>query len=145
MRSVIAKFVKIPEVSKDFIGNRVNTLENIPRCGVAPKFPDLEVVAPGITSRAFSFGNKNVLFCRTHKICANLIQPTGIDFPPPPFPLHSKGEGERTVCTSILDIIWRNECLLHLIFRTKKAGNKDFSVSLSPNVRTLLPRVPLRV
>ena len=33
MRNSIANFVKNLQISKDFAGNRVNGLENVPRCG----------------------------------------------------------------------------------------------------------------
>ena len=44
MRNFIANFVRILGICKDFAGNRVNELGNVPRCGVVPKFSDLEVV-----------------------------------------------------------------------------------------------------
>ena len=53
MRNFIANFVRILGICKDFAGNRVNELGNVPRCGVVPKFSDLEVVALGITAEAF--------------------------------------------------------------------------------------------
>ena len=69
MRNFIAKFVRILEICKDFAGNRVNELGNVPRCGVVPKFSDLEVVALGITAEAFGFDSENLLFHRLHKYC----------------------------------------------------------------------------
>lgn len=41
MRNFIANFVRILGIRKDFAGNRVNELGNVPRCGVVPKFSDL--------------------------------------------------------------------------------------------------------
>lgn len=69
MRNFIANFVRILEICKDFAGNRVNELGNVPRCGVVPKFSDLEVVALGITAEAFGFDSENLLFHRLHKDC----------------------------------------------------------------------------
>ena len=61
MRNFIANFVRILGICKDFAGNRVNELGNIPRCGVVPKFSDLEVIALGITAEAFGFDSE--IFC----------------------------------------------------------------------------------
>ena len=61
MRNFIANFVRILGICKDFAGNRVNELGNIPRCGVVPKFSDLEVIALGITAEAFGFDSENLL------------------------------------------------------------------------------------
>lgn len=69
MRNFIAKFVRILGICKDFAGNRVNELGNVPRCGVTPKFSDLEVVALGITAEAFGFDSENLLFHRFHHEC----------------------------------------------------------------------------
>lgn len=69
MRNFIANFARILGICKDFAGNRVNALGNIPRRGVVPKFSDLEVVALGITAEAFSFDSENYLFHRLHKEC----------------------------------------------------------------------------
>ena len=62
-------FVRILGICKDFAGNRVNELGNIPRCGVVPKFSDLEVIALGITAEAFGFDSENLLFHRLHNEC----------------------------------------------------------------------------
>ena len=61
MRNFITNFVRILGICKDFAGNRVNELGNIPRCGVVPKFSDLEVIALGITGR-FAFGSANKIY-----------------------------------------------------------------------------------
>ena len=44
MRNFIVNFIRILGSCKEFAGNRVNELGNIPRCGVVPKFTDLEVM-----------------------------------------------------------------------------------------------------
>ena len=69
MRNFIANFVRILGICKDFAGNRVNELGNVPRCGVVPKFSDLEVIALGITAEAFGFDSENLLFYRLHHEC----------------------------------------------------------------------------
>ena len=69
MRNFIANFVRILGICKDFTGNRVNELGNVPRCGVVPKFSDLEVIALGITAEAFGFNSENLLFHRLHNEC----------------------------------------------------------------------------
>lgn len=69
IRNFIANFVRILGICKDFAGNRVNELGNVPRCGVVPKFSDLEVIAPGITAEAFGFDSENLLFHRLHNEC----------------------------------------------------------------------------
>ena len=69
MRNFIVNFVRILGICKDFAGNRVNELGNIPRCGVVPKFSGLEVIALGITAEAFGFNSENFLFYRLHNEC----------------------------------------------------------------------------
>ena len=69
MRNFIANFVRILGICKDFAGNRVNEQGNVPRCGVVPRFSDLEVIAPGITAESFGFDSENLLFYRLHHEC----------------------------------------------------------------------------
>ena len=69
MRNFIANFVRILGICKDFAGNRVNALGNIPRPGVVPKFYDLEVVALAITAEASGFDSESLLFHRLHNEC----------------------------------------------------------------------------
>jgi len=69
MRNFIVNFERILGICKNFAGNRVNELGNVPRCGVVPKFSDLEVIALGITAEAFGFDSENLLFHRLHKEC----------------------------------------------------------------------------
>ncbi len=63
MRNFITNFVRILGICKDFAGNRVNELGNVPRCGVVPKFSDPEVIALGITDEALHIDSENYLFC----------------------------------------------------------------------------------
>ncbi len=69
MRNFIANFVRILGICKHFAGNRVNEHGNVPRCGVVPKFSDLEVIALGITAEAFGIDSENLLFHRLHHEC----------------------------------------------------------------------------
>ncbi|WP_276878935.1 IS982 family transposase [Bacteroides heparinolyticus] len=71
MRNFIANFVRILGICKDFAGNRVNALGNVPRCSVVLKFSDTEVIALGITAEAFGFDSENLLFHRLHNECKN--------------------------------------------------------------------------
>ena len=68
MRNFIANFVRILGICKEFAGNRVNEHGNVPRCGVVPKFSDLEVIALGITAEAFGFDSVNLLFHRLQHV-----------------------------------------------------------------------------
>lgn len=65
---IMRNFIRI---CKDFAGNRINELGNIPRCGVIPKFSDLEVAALGIMVEAFGFASENLLFHCLHSECKN--------------------------------------------------------------------------
>lgn len=69
MRNFIANFVRILGICKDFAGNRINELGNVPKCGGVPKFSDIEVIALGITAEAFGFDSENLLFHRLHHEC----------------------------------------------------------------------------
>ena len=73
MYNFVAKFGKIIEICKQFAGNLVNSNGNVTRCGVVPKFSDLEVIALSITAEAFSIDSENNLFNRLNKECPNAI------------------------------------------------------------------------
>ena len=62
MCNFIANFVRILGICKEFAGNRVNYIGNVPRCGVVSKFSDLEVIALGITAEAFGFDSEKSSF-----------------------------------------------------------------------------------
>lgn len=64
MHNFIVKFGKILDIFKEFAGNRVNSLGNIPRRGVVPKFSDLENIALSATAEAFGIDSENYLFKR---------------------------------------------------------------------------------
>ena len=71
MHNFITNFVRTRQICKEFAGNRVNELGNVPRRGVVPKFSDLDVIALGITAEAFGFDSENLLLYRLHKECKN--------------------------------------------------------------------------
>lgn len=62
MHNFIVKFGKNIDIFKEFAGNRVTTLGNIPRRGVVPKFSDLEVIALSAIAEAFGIDSENHLF-----------------------------------------------------------------------------------
>jgi len=75
------KFGKILEICKQFAGNRINEKGNVARCGVAPTFSDLEVVALSLTAKVFGIDSENYLFNRLNDhfmmIRNNAKQPEG--------------------------------------------------------------------
>lgn len=71
MHNFIVKFGKILDIFKEFAGNRVNDLGNVPRRGVVPKFSDLEVLALSATAEVFSIDSENYLFQRLKNECAD--------------------------------------------------------------------------
>lgn len=85
MHNFITNFVRFLGICKNFAGNRVNELGNVPHCGVVPRSSDLEVIALGITE-AFGFDHENLLFhrlnmsakmiCQTSSVAASSM-PTG--------------------------------------------------------------------
>ncbi len=74
MRNFIANFVRILGICKHFAANRVNEHGNVPRCGVVPKFSDLEVIALGITAEAFGCDSENLLFHRLNHECKEYLE-----------------------------------------------------------------------
>lgn len=64
MHDFIAKFRKVLEICKQYVGNQVNERGNVPRCDVVPTISDFEVVAHFITTEAFSIDSENYLFTR---------------------------------------------------------------------------------
>ena len=71
MHNFIVKFGKILDIFKEFAGNRVNDLGNVPRRGVAPRFSDLEVLALSATAEVFGIDSENYLFHRLKNECAD--------------------------------------------------------------------------
>lgn len=62
MHNFIVKLGKIPDIFKEFGGNRVDKNGNRPHCGVVPKFSEPEVIALSSTADAFGFDSENYLF-----------------------------------------------------------------------------------
>ena len=73
MHNFIVKFGKILDIFKEFAGNRVNSLGNVPRRGVVPKFSDLEVMAFSTTAEIFGIDSENYLFHRLNIECGKDI------------------------------------------------------------------------
>lgn len=73
MHNFIVKFGKILDIFKEFAGNRVNSLGNVPRRGVVPKFSDLEVMALSTTAEIFGIDSENYLFHRLNIECGTDI------------------------------------------------------------------------
>lgn len=73
MHNFIAKFGKILDIFKEFAGNRVNSLGNVPCRGVVPKFSDLEVMALSTTAEIFGIDSENYLFHRLNIECGKDI------------------------------------------------------------------------
>ena len=75
MHNFIVKFGKILDIFKEFAGNRVNDLGNVPgnvpRRGVVPRFSDLEVLALSATAEVFGIDSENYLFHRLKNECAD--------------------------------------------------------------------------
>lgn len=71
MHNFIVKFGKILDIFKEFAGNRVNNLGNVPRRGVVPRFSDLEVLALSATVEVFGIDSENYLFYRLRNECAD--------------------------------------------------------------------------
>ena len=62
MYNFCAKFRQILDICKRHSENLVNSLGNIPRVGVVPRFSDLEVIALSMTAEAFGIDSENYLF-----------------------------------------------------------------------------------
>lgn len=73
MHNFVAKFIEILEICKQFAENHVNEKGNVVRCGVVPKFSDIEVIALSITAEAFGIDSENYLFNRLNNEFPNAI------------------------------------------------------------------------
>ena len=62
MHNLYANFVRILEVCKRFSQDLVNDKGNIPRCGVVPRFSDLEVIALSLTEETMGYDSECYLF-----------------------------------------------------------------------------------
>lgn len=64
MHNLYAIFAKFLDICKQFAGNLVNEQGNIPRCGVVPRFSDLEVLALGMASESIGIDSESLLFVK---------------------------------------------------------------------------------
>lgn len=64
MHNLYAIFEKYLDICKQLAGNWVNEQGNIPRCGVVPKFSDLEVVTLNMASESISIDSESLLFVK---------------------------------------------------------------------------------
>ena len=62
MYNFCAKFRQILDICKCHSKNLVNSLGNVPRVGVVPRFSDLEVIAMSLTAEALGLDSENRLF-----------------------------------------------------------------------------------
>lgn len=68
MHNRYAIFAKYLDISKQIAGNLVNARGNLPRCGVVPKFSDLEEVALCMASKSIGMDSENSFVCQTARI-----------------------------------------------------------------------------
>lgn len=64
MYNFCTKFRQILDICKRHSENLVNSLGNVPRVGVVPRFSDLEVIALSLASEALGIDSENCLFHR---------------------------------------------------------------------------------
>ena len=64
MHNLAVNFGKMLNICKHFGKEFTNTQGNILRCGVVPKFSDLEVIALSMTAEALSIDSENLLFSK---------------------------------------------------------------------------------
>lgn len=67
IHNLYAIFVRFIDISKQLADNLVNNSGNIPRCGVVPKFSNLEIIALSLTSEAVGIDSKFFLFYKLQK------------------------------------------------------------------------------
>lgn len=64
MHNLYTIFTKFHDICKQFAENLVNEKGNIHRCGVVPKFSDLEVIALSMTAETESIDSESRLFSK---------------------------------------------------------------------------------
>lgn len=64
MHNLKTNFDKILDICKQMGKEHTNSLGNIPRSGVIPRFSDLEVIALSLTAEALSIDSENLLFSK---------------------------------------------------------------------------------
>lgn len=64
MHNLYAIFAKYLDICKQIAGNLVNKQGNVPRCGVVPRFSDLEIVALSMASESIGIDSEFLLFAK---------------------------------------------------------------------------------
>ncbi|KAA6315641.1 hypothetical protein EZS27_033931 [termite gut metagenome] len=64
MHNLKTNFDKMLDICKQFGKEFTNERGNIPRCGVVPRFSDLEIVALSLRAEALSIDSENLLFIK---------------------------------------------------------------------------------
>jgi hypothetical protein len=64
MHNLKTNFDKILDICKETGKEFTNAQGNIPRCGVVPRFSDLEVVALSLTAESLSIDSESLLFSK---------------------------------------------------------------------------------
>ena len=64
MHNIKTNFDKIHELLKDILGDEINDKGNYRRCGVVPRFSDVEVMALSLTAECLSIDSENYLFSK---------------------------------------------------------------------------------
>ena len=72
MHNLYAIFAKYLDICKQLVGNLVNERENIPRCGVVPRFSDLEVVVLDMASESIVIDCESLLFVKLRECKAEI-------------------------------------------------------------------------
>ena len=77
MHNLYANFVRILEVCKQYSQDLVNDKGNMPRCGVVPKFSDLEVIALSLIQETMGYDSECYLFGQLGTTAANCRKKKG--------------------------------------------------------------------
>lgn len=75
MHNLYAIFDKAFHICKEIAGNLVNESENIPRCGVIPRFSDVEIITLILTSEALGIDSESLPFCKSQDYKTELQNP----------------------------------------------------------------------
>jgi len=73
MHNLYANFVIILGVCKRFPKDLVNEKGNLPRCGVAPRFSDLEIIALSLTEETMGYNSECYLFGQLEDYCKQML------------------------------------------------------------------------
>lgn len=73
MHNLYAYFVRILGVYKRFPQDLVNEKGNLPRCGVTPRFSDLEIIALSLTKETIGYNSECYLFGQLEDYCKQML------------------------------------------------------------------------